>query len=100
MNILITGASGFIGSFLCEESLRRGWNTWAGVRATSSRRWLQYEGLQFAELDLTDTSSILQSFTSLTETVKAFQQAAFPNDRTQWDGVCGPLTWAKVLNFQ
>lgn len=64
MNILITGASGFIGSFLCEESLRRGWNTWAGVRATSSRRWLQYEGLQFAELDLTDTYSILQSFNS------------------------------------
>ena len=37
MKVLITGASGFIGSFLVEESLRRGYETWAGIRATSSR---------------------------------------------------------------
>ena len=56
--ILITGASGFIGSFLCEESLRRGFSTWAALRATSSKRWLQYEGLQFIELDLTNPSTL------------------------------------------
>lgn len=59
--VLITGASGFIGSFLCEESLRRGWDTWAALRATSSRRWLQYEGLQFEELDLTDTMKLTKA---------------------------------------
>ena len=58
--VLITGASGFIGSFLCEASLQRGWDTWAGLRATSSRRWLQYEGLQFVEMDLTDVSRLTQ----------------------------------------
>ena len=26
-----------------------------------------------------------------------FQKWAFPNDSSQWDGVCGPLTWAKLL---
>lgn len=31
MKILITGASGFIGGFLVEEALRRGYETWAGV---------------------------------------------------------------------
>ena len=36
-NILITGASGFIGSFIVEEALRRGMNVWAAVRHTSSR---------------------------------------------------------------
>lgn len=64
--VLITGASGFIGSFLCEESLRRGWDTWAALRATSSQRWLKYEGLNFVELDLTDTSSLIARLSSLT----------------------------------
>ena len=54
MKILITGASGFIGSFLVEEALRRGMETWAGVRASSSRAWLQDARIRFAELDLGD----------------------------------------------
>lgn len=53
MKILITGASGFIGSFLCEEGLKRGMETWAGMREHSSRRWLQQEKLNFAFLDMT-----------------------------------------------
>lgn len=52
--ILITGASGFIGSFLCGEAMKRGFDTWACMRRTSSKRWLKYDGLQFIELDLTD----------------------------------------------
>ena len=49
--ILITGASGFVGSFLVEEALRRGMDTWAGIRPTSSRRYLQDSRIHFAELD-------------------------------------------------
>ena len=52
MNILITGASGFIGSFLCEESLKLRYTVWAGIRKTSSRKWLQNEWLKFAILDM------------------------------------------------
>ena len=51
--ILITGASGFIGSFLCDEALRRGMEVWAGMRRSSSRKWLQNEWLQFCILDMT-----------------------------------------------
>jgi len=51
MKILITGASGFIGSFLVEEALRRGMETWAAVRPTSSRRYLQDSRIRFIELD-------------------------------------------------
>ena len=54
MKILVTGASGFIGSFLCEEGLKRGMETWAGMRQHSSRRWLKDERLKFATLDMTD----------------------------------------------
>ena len=49
--ILVTGASGFIGSFLLEEALKREMYAWAGIRKTSSLRYLQDERLNFAELD-------------------------------------------------
>ena len=49
--ILITGASGFIGSFIVEEALRRGMEVWAAVRKTSSREYLQDSRINFIELD-------------------------------------------------
>ena len=50
--ILVTGASGFIGSFIVEEALRRGYDTWAAVRDTSSRQYLQDNRIHFIELNL------------------------------------------------
>ena len=67
MKILITGASGFIGSFLCEEGLKRGMETWAGMREHSSRRWLTDKRLKFATLDMTDAIR-------LKEQLSAYQQ--------------------------
>ena len=49
--ILITGASGFIGSFLVEEALSRGMETWAAVRPSSKRKYLQDERIHFIEPD-------------------------------------------------
>jgi len=54
MKILITGASGFIGSFIVEEALRRGMETWAAMRKSSSKQFLQDERINFIELDLDD----------------------------------------------
>lgn len=59
MKVLITGASGFIGSFLVEESLRKGYETWAAVRKNSSREFLKDERIHFIELDLS-SSEILK----------------------------------------
>jgi len=50
--ILITGASGFIGSFIVEEALRRGFDTWAAVRRSSSRAFLQDKRINLIELNL------------------------------------------------
>lgn len=51
MKILITGASGFIGSFIVEEALRRNMEVWAAVRKSSSRDYLQDTRINFIELD-------------------------------------------------
>lgn len=60
MKILITGASGFIGSFIVEEALRRGFDTWAGVRATSSRGYLRDERIHFIDLDLSSEERLVE----------------------------------------
>ena len=54
MKILVTGASGFIGSFIVEEALRRGFDTWAAVRGSSSKAYLQDERINFIELNLSE----------------------------------------------
>lgn len=52
-SILITGASGFIGSFLVEEALRHGLETYAAVRQTSSLENLPHnDKLHIINLDL------------------------------------------------
>ena len=53
-SILITGAGGFIGGFLVEEALKRGYDTWAAVRSTTSREFLQDKRIHFIELDYSD----------------------------------------------
>ena len=58
--ILITGASGFIGSFIVEEALRRGWETWAAVRRSSSKQFLQDERIHFIELNLSNEQQLTE----------------------------------------
>lgn len=75
-SILITGASGFVGSHLVEEALSRGYNTWAAIRPTSSRRYLKDERLHIIELDY-----------SHPDTLKAQLQAILPDMPDGWDYV-------------
>lgn len=48
---MITGASGFIGSFIVEEALKRKFGVWAGIRASSSREYLENRKIHILELD-------------------------------------------------
>ena len=65
MKILITGASGFIGSFIVEEALRRGFETWAAVRKSSSRQFLTDERINFIELNLSSEEQLTEQLRGL-----------------------------------
>lgn len=63
--ILITGATGFIGSFIVEEALRRGFEVWAAVRRTSSLSYLQDSRINRVELDLSSEGKMTEALASL-----------------------------------
>lgn len=58
MTILVTGASGFIGSYIVEEGIRMGHEMWAGMRGTSSRSYLKDERIRFAQLDFSNPGKL------------------------------------------
>lgn len=56
--ILVTGASGFIGSHIVEEALQQGYDVWAAVRQSSSREFLKDERIHFIELNLSSQQQL------------------------------------------
>ena len=80
--VLVTGASGFIGSFLVEGALERGMQTWAGIRKTSSRKYLQDKQIRFAELNFGDKQKLKE------------QLAAHKQEHDGWDYIvhCAGVT--------
>lgn len=64
--ILITGASGFIGSHIVEEALQQGYDVWAAVRRSSSREFLQDERIHFIELNLSSQQQLGEQLRSVT----------------------------------
>ena len=60
-NVLITGASGFIGSFLVEEGLKQEFQVYAGIRKSSSREYLQDPRIHFLEFDFSSREKVLDT---------------------------------------
>lgn len=58
MKVLVTGASGFIGSFLVERGLELGYEVWAGMRGGSSKRFLGDKRVNFIELDFSSLDKL------------------------------------------
>lgn len=84
--ILITGASGFIGGFLVKEALKRGYETWAGVRSSSSRAQLQDKRIQFIDLKYGDPKALTE------------QLSEFVREHGSWDYVIHNAGLTKTLD--
>ncbi len=66
-NILITGASGFIGSCLIEKAIEKNYETFAVIRKNSNKQYLQNSSINFIEFDFNSNESLdkaLQKFKS------------------------------------
>lgn len=64
-NILITGATGFIGSFIVEEALNRNLNVWVAVRKSSSRAYLTDDRINFIELNLSSKDDLMRQMSGM-----------------------------------
>lgn len=61
--VLVVGAGGFTGGFIVEEGLRRGYEVWAGVRESTSRRYLTDSRIHFVVLDFENPATLAGSLT-------------------------------------
>ena len=71
--ILITGSSGFIGSFLVEEAMREGLQVYAGVRASSNLEFLQHPNIELLKLNLFSEDDLKKTFTDFDAKQGAFE---------------------------
>ncbi len=60
--ILITGASGFIGSFLVEEALIRGYRVYAAIRKSSNKMYLTDARINFFTINLDNKKQLVDDF--------------------------------------
>jgi nucleoside-diphosphate-sugar epimerase len=60
--LLITGASGFIGSHLIEQAVELGYDVYAGVRGSSRFSHLEHLSVKFVQIDLSSLTSIRAAF--------------------------------------
>lgn len=85
--VLVVGAGGFAGGFLVEEGLKRGYEMWAGVRASTSRKYLADSRIKFLELDFDEPETLARALSeSLPEGEK-------------WDWIVYNLGATKCLSF-
>lgn len=63
--VLITGSSGFIGSFLVQEALERNFEVYAGIRSSSSKKYLQDDRINFVTMDFSNPQKLQSQLVEL-----------------------------------
>ena len=94
--ILITGANGFIGSFLVEEALLQKHDVYAGVRKTSNLNYLNSSEVQILPLNLSDPASLRRKWAELKSVITRFDYVIHNAGVTQ---VVNPDDFNRVNNF-
>ena len=110
----MVGAGGFAGGFICEECLRRGWEVWAGVRESTSRRYLTDPRLRFVTLDFEEPQTLAPTLRAALDghngargegtggdvsEGKATDVSAETEPRRRWDYIIYNLGATKCVNF-
>ncbi|MCH5227384.1 MAG: NAD(P)-dependent oxidoreductase [Muribaculaceae bacterium] len=85
--VLVIGAGGFAGGFIVEEGLRRGYEVYAGVRETTSRKYLNDERIKFVTFDFDNPDTLASTL-----------EAAMPEDE-KWDWIVYNLGATKAISF-
>ena len=85
--ILVVGSGGFAGGFMVSEGLSRGYEVWAGVRSTTSRKWLDDERIRFIEFDFDKPHTIADRL-----------RTALPEGE-KWDYIIYNLGATKVVRY-
>lgn len=86
--ILITGAGGFVGGFIVEAAINRGYETWAAVRATTSLEYLTDPRINIIELDFSNKDTLRE------------QLSLFIAENGKWDYIIHNLGATKCNNFR
>lgn len=85
--VLVVGAGGFVGGFAVEEGLRRGFEVWAGVRESTSRKYLTDSNIHFLTLSFDEPARLKDELAE-----------ALPEGET-WEYIIYNLGATKCLNF-
>ena len=95
--ILITGASGFIGRFLVEDCLKRGYEVYATVRKTSKIDHLKHLDVRFIVVDLSHIDSLVSTLKDLPKMDFIIHNAGLTKAFEQQDYISTNVTLTKNL---
>lgn len=87
-SVLVVGASGFIGGYITQEGIKRGYDSYAGVRQSSSKEYLTDSDINFIEFDFTDVEVLRTQISEGLSSVGG-----------RWDYIVYNLGATKCINF-
>lgn len=85
--VLVVGAGGFAGGFIVEEGLKRGYDVYAGIRETTSKKYLTDPKIKFVTFNFDEPESLKETLSS-----------SLPEGE-KWDWIVYNLGATKAISF-
>jgi len=98
--ILITGASGFTGRWLVKEAIERGYEVWAGIRKSSSLKYLDNNMIKLVFLNYDDVNILTEQLKEIVTSVDSPEKSEHSdkNHICFWDFIIHNAGITKTLN--